>query len=289
LYAEDPNNQFRPYTGKILLWQQPKVPPTEQYPRFDTGVQTGSEISVFYDPLISKITTWAPTRNQAVFTMTRVLRETACLGLVTNKSFLLDVLANHRFLSGQYTTSLVDQMANERSTKDLGFDVQAFQHSSLKNLSICQPDRYPALPRIDAVPHRHLVPLNTKLDVVDLTLHDELCFVSALWTWSQRHMGRKYLHVPTGFRTLRYKGQMELLNVQLPGKRVGDTVEDGFAIEYVRLDTKEDDKRVKHFAMRTVQTVREESETVRNGKKIKKVPWYRSMDSKLLFTRYHLV
>ncbi|KAG0052488.1 hypothetical protein BGZ83_002518 [Gryganskiella cystojenkinii] len=70
LYAEDPENDFLPCTGKIRRWKQC----TADNVRYDSGIETGSEISIFYDPMISKISVWAPTREQAIQKMALAMR-----------------------------------------------------------------------------------------------------------------------------------------------------------------------------------------------------------------------
>lgn len=83
------------------------------FPRYDTGVCTNSLISVYFDPLIAKITVWAPTRDEAIRAMEYTLRQTVCLGLVTNKRFLLAVLGRLEFVDGTYTTRLVETMLKD--------------------------------------------------------------------------------------------------------------------------------------------------------------------------------
>lgn len=104
LYAEDPENNFLPSPGPIFLWKQcPDV-------RYDTGIASGSQISVFYDPLIAKIITWAPTRAIAVQKMIHALQHTVVHGsLQTNKQFLIQTLAHKEFISGNFDTQFLDK------------------------------------------------------------------------------------------------------------------------------------------------------------------------------------
>ncbi|CAG8715726.1 28092_t:CDS:10 [Dentiscutata erythropus] len=104
LYSEDPYTNFLPSIGKILQFK-PYLAPNIRY---DTGVETGSEISVYYDPLITKISVWAPTRNQALQKMRLTLQNTICLGLVTNQQFLLQVMNDPNFISGRYDTNFIE-------------------------------------------------------------------------------------------------------------------------------------------------------------------------------------
>ncbi|KAG0003756.1 hypothetical protein BGZ79_000081 [Entomortierella chlamydospora] len=107
LYAEDPENDFLPCTGKIRRWKQC----TAENVRYDSGIETGSEISIFYDPMISKISVWAPTRDQAIQKMALAMRETVALGVTTNRKFLIQVLQHPRFLAGRLSTRFIDEEA----------------------------------------------------------------------------------------------------------------------------------------------------------------------------------
>ncbi|RHZ70458.1 hypothetical protein Glove_271g61 [Diversispora epigaea] len=104
LYSEDPGNNFLPSTGKIRYWKQCTAP----FIRYDTGIETGSEISIYYDPLIAKISVWAPTRQQALQRMSYALCNTVCLGLITNQSFLSKIFCHQNFLSGNYNTNFIE-------------------------------------------------------------------------------------------------------------------------------------------------------------------------------------
>lgn len=106
LCAEDPEDNFNPRTGTILKWSPPK---DLEGVRFDTGVQDGSEISVYYDSMIAKICVHAPTRVEAVRRMEAVLKRTVIAGVTTNQSFLLSIMTNPRFHSGTFDTNFIQQ------------------------------------------------------------------------------------------------------------------------------------------------------------------------------------
>ncbi|CAI2168595.1 6395_t:CDS:10 [Funneliformis geosporum] len=105
LYSEDPNNNFLPSTGKILYWKQLLVSSI----RYDTGVETGSEITIYYDPLISKISVWSPTRLQSIQIMSFALQNTIVLGLITNQSFILSIIKSPSFINGFYNTLFIEK------------------------------------------------------------------------------------------------------------------------------------------------------------------------------------
>jgi acetyl-CoA carboxylase biotin carboxylase subunit len=102
IYAEDPI-KFLPSPGKITMLRQPSGP----FVRDDSGVSEGSEISVFYDPMISKLIVWGATRAEAIERMTRALLEYRVGGIKTNLVFHRRVMKNAEFRSGRYDTSFI--------------------------------------------------------------------------------------------------------------------------------------------------------------------------------------
>ena len=105
LYAEDPAKNFLPRTGQIHLWD----PARSDGLRFDMGVETGQEISPFYDPMIGKIVAWGPDRDSARRRLVGGLKDSLLIGLTTNQRFLIDVLEEDTFIDGQATTALIDE------------------------------------------------------------------------------------------------------------------------------------------------------------------------------------
>ncbi|MCL4135857.1 UNVERIFIED_CONTAM: hypothetical protein GTU68_028254 [Idotea baltica] len=105
LYAEDPANDFLPVTGIVHQFNVPKV----EGLRVDSAIQSGSKISVFYDPMIAKLIVWAPNRQTAHQKMQYVLRQLVCLGTTTNQGFLQQLIANKEFQEGKYDTHFIDK------------------------------------------------------------------------------------------------------------------------------------------------------------------------------------
>jgi acetyl-CoA carboxylase biotin carboxylase subunit len=103
IYAEDPL-RFLPSPGKITQLRQPSGP----FVRDDSGVTEGSEISVYYDPMISKLVTWGKDRTEAVDRMARALSEYRVGGIKTNLAFHRRVLKNADFRAGKYDTSFIE-------------------------------------------------------------------------------------------------------------------------------------------------------------------------------------
>jgi len=105
LYAEDPAADFRPSTGRILMWQVPDLP----YLRVDSGVESGSAVSPFYDPLLAKIIVHAPSRPEALQRLKYALTHLTCLGLRHNLG-LLELLSSDPLVqAGQYDTTFLSR------------------------------------------------------------------------------------------------------------------------------------------------------------------------------------
>jgi acetyl/propionyl-CoA carboxylase alpha subunit len=105
IYAEDPARGFLPSPGKVLLWQSPTGPGV----RVDAGVESQSEVTVYYDPMIAKFSTWGRDREQARRRMESALRQCVVLGPTTNVPFLLDLLAHPAFIAGETHTGFLSE------------------------------------------------------------------------------------------------------------------------------------------------------------------------------------
>ncbi len=114
VYAEDPERGFLPQPGKLVKVVWPRGPGI----RVESGVQTGSEVSVHYDPLLAKIVAHAPTRSEAIQKLDGALAHTE-LELLgpkgprkTNLAFLRTILASAAFQNGAYSTDLIANLQN---------------------------------------------------------------------------------------------------------------------------------------------------------------------------------
>lgn len=105
LYAEEPEHDFRPSTGRILYWRVPSLPGL----RVDSGIETGSYISPYYDPMIAKIIVHAQHRQQAIQQLAYALSQLACLGVNHNGAFLQRLCHDEHFLQGKYDTHFLQQ------------------------------------------------------------------------------------------------------------------------------------------------------------------------------------
>ncbi len=108
LYAEDPYRGFLPSTGRLTRYRPPvEVATPDQAVRNDTGVFEGGEISRFYDPMIAKLCTWAPTRGQAIEEMRQALDTFEVEGIGHNLPFLSAVMDHPKFVAGDMTTAFI--------------------------------------------------------------------------------------------------------------------------------------------------------------------------------------
>jgi geranyl-CoA carboxylase alpha subunit len=105
LYAENPDAGFLPQTGTLLRWQAPRS--CVNGVRVDAGVDSGTEITSFYDPLLAKIIAHGATRDAARQKLIAALRECTALGLVTNKAFLVGCLEHPEFFAGRASTDFI--------------------------------------------------------------------------------------------------------------------------------------------------------------------------------------
>lgn len=116
VYAEDPYRGFLPSTGRLVRYDPPEAAshqeplmgrPDEAYVRVDDGVQEGGEVSMFYDPMIAKLITWAPTRDEAADLQVQALDAFRIEGLGHNIDFLSAIMQHPRFRAGELTTGFI--------------------------------------------------------------------------------------------------------------------------------------------------------------------------------------
>jgi acetyl-CoA carboxylase biotin carboxylase subunit len=103
IYAEDPARNFMPSPGRISYLRVPGGP----YLRDDSGVFPGYTVPNFYDPMISKLSVWAPTRREAIERARRALGEYVVKGITTNVRYLKGILSHPEFIAGDYDTSFL--------------------------------------------------------------------------------------------------------------------------------------------------------------------------------------
>ncbi len=108
LYAEDPYRGFLPSIGRLTKYRPPaEAVADSRVVRNDTGVYEGGEISMYYDPMIAKLCTWAPTRKAAIEEMRIALDSFEVEGIGHNLPFLSAVMDHPKFVSGNITTAFI--------------------------------------------------------------------------------------------------------------------------------------------------------------------------------------
>ncbi|MCI5120693.1 MAG: ATP-grasp domain-containing protein, partial [Candidatus Electrothrix sp. AUS4] len=107
VYAEDPVRDFFPSTGRVTTYQPPYEDMTTV--RLDSGVVEGSEISVYYDPMISKLVSRGEDREEAIAIMQDALDEYVIEGVATNINFLSALVAHPRFQRGELSTGFIEE------------------------------------------------------------------------------------------------------------------------------------------------------------------------------------
>lgn len=109
VYAEDPDNSFFPSPGRITYLKVPSGPGI----RDDSGVETNSEVSIHYDPLISKLAAWGRTRTESIDRLRRALDEYEVAGIKTTLPFFREIVRDEEFQSGKLDTDFISRF-NER-------------------------------------------------------------------------------------------------------------------------------------------------------------------------------
>ena len=106
VYAEDPYRDFMPSIGRLEKYL---IPEASNKVRVDTGIREGSEVSMFYDPMIAKLITHGQTRDSAIENMVDAIDQYVIDGLSHNLNFLSSIMQNKTFKSGNTTTDFIEQ------------------------------------------------------------------------------------------------------------------------------------------------------------------------------------
>ena len=132
LYAEDPYRNFLPSIGRLTRYRPPAEIQNENFiVRNDTGVYEGGEISMYYDPMIAKLCTWAPNRAEAIEQMRIALDRFEVEGIGHNLPFLSAVMDHEKFVSGNITTAFIAEEFSE------GFNGVDLNNDKIKHLAAC--------------------------------------------------------------------------------------------------------------------------------------------------------
>ncbi|MEU4668282.1 biotin carboxylase N-terminal domain-containing protein [Amycolatopsis sp. NPDC023774] len=122
LYAEDPAAGWQPQSGTLHAFEVPGV--DRQFThgaglRLDSGVESGSVVGVHYDPMLAKVITWAPTRQEAARRLATALAGAKIHGVVTNRDLLVNLLRHEAFLAGETDTAFFDRHGLDTLVKPL--------------------------------------------------------------------------------------------------------------------------------------------------------------------------
>lgn len=109
IYAEDPARGFLPATGRVALWRTPEGDGV----RVDVGIQTGDEVTPYYDPMLAKVCAWGATREEALRRLDRALGQTVLFGVRNNVDYLRRVLLHPAHVAGQISTAFVQRYADD--------------------------------------------------------------------------------------------------------------------------------------------------------------------------------
>jgi|TARA_Y100000310_G_scaffold286289_3_gene310329 propionyl-CoA carboxylase alpha chain len=145
IYAEDPANDFLPTAGPVLLFEPSKVADA----RFDSGIETGSQVGIEFDPMLAKVIVHATTRREAALRLARVLETTRIQGLITNRDFLVSVLRTPAFLDGDTTTDFIERIDPPRSNASEQSDLI---EAAIAAAMVAQGDRRTSATTLKSIP-----------------------------------------------------------------------------------------------------------------------------------------
>ena len=114
LYAEDPGNDFLPVTGKMIAFE----PSDDPLVRWDVGIESGSNITANFDPMLAKVISFGETRLEAANKLALALENSHFGGMKTNRDYLVSILRSKEYLDGDTTTDFVERI-NLNSEVDL--------------------------------------------------------------------------------------------------------------------------------------------------------------------------
>ena len=110
IYAEDPTKDFLPSIGRVTRYIEPKkIEKDYEVIRNDTGISPGSEVSLYYDPMISKLAVHSKDRISAINLMINSLQNYYLSGLENNIDFLIAILEDKKFQKGEISTNFIKE------------------------------------------------------------------------------------------------------------------------------------------------------------------------------------
>jgi acetyl-CoA carboxylase biotin carboxylase subunit len=140
IYAEDPENGFLPSPGRITGLRVPHGPGV----RDDSGADEGSEVPIFYDPMISKLIAWGNSRADALARMRRALAEYDVRGVKTTIPFFQWVMGDEDFIAGRFDTGFIDRKLAGRNGDPLRPAASEYEELAAIAAALAQMVRSPA-------------------------------------------------------------------------------------------------------------------------------------------------
>mgnify|MGYP002738660216 FL=1 len=113
VYAEDPMDDFLPSVGNLEVYQLPEG----EGIRVDNGIEEGMDVPIYYDPMLSKLITYAKTREEAINLMIEAIQNYKVKGIETTLPFGTFVCKNEAFISGDFDTNFVTKYFTEENIK----------------------------------------------------------------------------------------------------------------------------------------------------------------------------
>ncbi len=155
IYAEDPANQFLPSLGKINFMKNPNGPGV----RIDSGIYSGSDVTMFYDPILSKLIVYGKDRESSRRRMIGALKDYVILGIQTTIPFLKDVMEHPDFINGNTTTDFIEaHLSDWHPGEEEAFIHHALFAASLHSMGTASSERSGPRQRLQFSPWNTLGP-----------------------------------------------------------------------------------------------------------------------------------
>jgi acetyl-CoA carboxylase biotin carboxylase subunit len=132
VYAEDPERNFMPSPGRVTHLRVPAGPGV----RDDGGVYAGAEVSIYYDPMISKLAVWGRTRDEAVGRLRRALDEYAVGGIETTLPFFREIVRDPEFIEGRLDTGFIPRFFSRREAARAGSAGDSESETTVRDLAV---------------------------------------------------------------------------------------------------------------------------------------------------------
>lgn len=144
LYAEDPQRDFLPATGRLLHFE---TPPPSRHLRLDSGVRQGDSVTVYYDPMIAKLIVWDQDRASALARLRVALAGTHIVGVTTNTAFLAAVAAHPAFAEGGVDTGFIERYVEDLLPAPAPLDDEVLALATLAEISAVKQEARQAAAR----------------------------------------------------------------------------------------------------------------------------------------------